>query len=132
MANLEQRISDREKEINHYLVEKTQKFEELKNIQIKIKDLEVKRDDELPMDEAKLQQELSTLKTKLSVIMSVEVVQPPFSSTKPAKPAKIKIVAIAISLSCFMAVLAAFLREFWVKNRERVKEASLTKKKLSE
>jgi hypothetical protein len=109
-----------------------QKSESLKNIKIKIKDLEVKRDDELPMDEAKLQKGLSTLKARLSVILPVDVFQTPFSSTKPVKPAKIKIVAIAVTLSCFMAVLAAFLREFWVKNRERVTASLPAKKELSE
>ena len=132
VTNLEQRISDREKEINRYQVQEVQKSESLKNTKIKIKDLEVKRDDELPMKEARLLQKLSTLKTRLSAILPVEVVQPPFSSTKPVKPAKIKIVAIAIALSCFMAVLAAFLREFWVKNRERVTASLPAKRELSE
>ncbi len=132
VTNLEQRISDREKEINSYKVQEVQKSESLKNTKIKIKDLEVKRDDELPMDEAKLQQELSTLKTRLSAILPLEMIQPPFSSTKPVKPAKIKIVAIAVALSCFMAVLAAFLREFWVKNRERVTASLPAKRELSE
>ena len=132
MINLEQMISDQEKELNSYLVEEVQKSESLKNIQIKIKDLEVKRDEELPIKEAGLKKELSTLKTRLSAILPVEVVQPPFSSIKPVKPAKRKIVAIAIALSCFMAVLAAFLIEFWVKNRERVTASSPAKKELLE
>jgi len=132
VTNLEQRISDREKEINSYQVQEVKKSESLKNTKIKIKDLEVKRDNELPMDEAKLQKELSTLKTRLSVILSVDMFQPPFSSIKPVKPAKIKIVAIAVALSCFMAVLAAFLREFWVKNRERVTASLPAKRELSE
>jgi len=132
MTDLEQMISDQEKELNSYLVEEAQKSEELKNIQMKNKDLEVKRDEELPIKEAGLKKELSTLKTKLFAVLPVEVVQPPFSSREPVKPAKIKIVAIAVALSCFMAVLAAFIREFWVKNRERVTAASLTKKELSE
>ena len=133
MTYLEQMISDQEKELNSYLVEEAQKSEELKNIQIKNKDLEVKRDDEeLPIKEAGLKKELSTLKTRLSAVLPVEVVQPPFSSTKPVKPAKIKIVAIAVALSFFMAVLAAFLGEFWVKNRERVTASLPAKRELSE
>ncbi len=132
VTDLEHRISNQEKELNHYLVEEAQKSEELKDIKTKIKDLEVKRDEELPIKEARVKKELSTLKTKLSAVLPVEVVQPPFSSREPVKPAKIKIVAIAIALSCFLAVLAAFLREFWVKNRERVTAALPAKRELSE
>jgi len=104
----------------------------IKDAEIQIQEYEVKRDQELNMKTDNLQEKIDTLKSKLASLTPVEMIQPPFSSREPVKPAKRKIVAIAIALSCFMAVLAAFLIEFWVKNRERVTASSPSKKELLE
>lgn len=89
--------------------------------QIKIKDLQGERDQELSMKEANFQKNLQTLKAKLDTLSPVEVVQSPFSSLKPTKR---EIVAVTFALGCFMAVVMAFLREFWVKNHEQISAKS--------
>jgi len=120
VANLEQRVSDLEKQINNFIVLDAKKAEETKNIQINIKDLMVKRDQELSLKEGQLQADLSATKEKLSALSPIEVVQYPFSSPKPVRPAKIKIIAVSIVLGCFLALLVSFFAEFWVKNRARL------------
>lgn len=124
ITGLEQRVANLERQLNGYLVKEAGKSEEIRSAQIKIKDLQVERDQELSMKEANLQKSLQTLQAKLDTLSPVEVVQSPFSSLKPVKPAKRKIVAVAFALGCFMAVVMAFLREFWVKNREQISAES--------
>jgi len=124
ITGLEQRVANMEKELNSYRVKEAGKSNEINSTQIEIKDLQVKREQELSIKEANLQKRMHTLKAKLDALLPVEVVQSPFSSLKPVKPAKTKIVAVAFALGCFMAVVMAFLREFWVKNRERISAES--------
>jgi uncharacterized protein involved in exopolysaccharide biosynthesis len=120
VAGLEQRIADMEKELNNYQVKEAEKSDEILDIQLKIKDLQTKRQEELSMKEADLKKELDTIKAKLHALSPVETVKSPFSSQRPVKPDKKKIVVISFALGCFMAMVMAFLREFWVKNRERI------------
>jgi len=95
-----------------------------KDAEIKIQELKIKRNKELSMEEDKLQENIETLKTKLSMLTPLEVNQPPFSSANPVKSGKRKIVALAVVLAGFLALLAAFLTEFWIKNRTRVTAVS--------
>ena len=92
----------------------------IKDAEVEIQEYKVKHNQELNLKADNLQEQIHTLKTRLAALTPLEVVQPPFSSKKPVKPAKIKILAIAIVLGGFLAVLVAFLTEFWVKNRSRV------------
>lgn len=101
-----------------------------KDAEIKIQELKIKRNKELSMKTETLQEDIETLKTKLSTLSPLEVNQPPFSSLEPAKPPKIKIIAMAIVLAGFLAVLSVFLTEFWVKNRARFTAASTEPGKL--
>jgi len=124
VAGLEQRIATMEKELNNYQVKEAEKFDEILNTQLKIKDLQVEREQELSIKEADLKKGLDTIKAKLHALSPVETVKSPFSSQRPVKPDKKKIVVIAFALGCFMALVMAFLREFWVKNRERISTES--------
>lgn len=124
ITGLEQKVANMEKELNSYQVKEAEKSDEIRSAQIEIKYLQIKREQELSMKEANLQKKILTIKAKLDALVPVEVVQSPFSSLKPVKPAKTKIVAVAFALGCFMAVVMAFLREFWTKNRERVSDES--------
>jgi len=123
-TSLEQKIANMEKELNGYRVKEAGKSDEIRSAQIKIKDLQIEREQELSIKEANLQKKILTIKAKLDALLPVEVVKSPFSSQKPVKPAKTKIVAVAFALGCFMAVVMAFLREFWIKNRERISAES--------
>lgn len=99
-----------------------------KDAEIKIEELKIKRNKELTMKADKLQENIETLQTRLSTLTPLEVNQPPFSSPEPVKPSKRKIVALAIVLAGFLAVLTAFIKEFWIKNRERVTAVSIGSK----
>ncbi|MDL1958604.1 MAG: Wzz/FepE/Etk N-terminal domain-containing protein, partial [Deltaproteobacteria bacterium] len=110
VTGLEQKIADMEKELNSYRVKEAEKSDEIRSAQIKIKDLQIEREQELSIKEANLQKKILTIKAKLDALLPVEVVKSPFSSSKPVKPAKTKIVAIAFVLGCFLAVVTAFLR----------------------
>ncbi|MBW1965705.1 MAG: hypothetical protein JRI40_10950, partial [Deltaproteobacteria bacterium] len=124
ITGLEQRVAGMKKELNSYRVKKAEKSNEIDSTQIKINDLQTERELEMSIKEANLQKKMLTIKAKLDALLPVEVVRSPFSSQKPVKPAKIKIVAVAFALGCFMAVVMAFLREFWIKNRERISAES--------
>ena len=80
----------------------------------------VKRDQELPLKELDLTQRISTFKTKTAALHPIEVIQPPFSTPNPVKPAKIKILALSLVLGGFLGLVAAFMVEFIVKSRNRI------------
>jgi capsular polysaccharide biosynthesis protein len=124
VTSLGQIIANMEKELNGYRVKEAEKSDEIRSAQIKIKDLQIEQEQELSIKEANLQKKILTIKAKLDALLPVEVVKSPFSSQKPVKPAKTKIVAVAFALGCFMAVIMAFLREFWIKNRELISAES--------
>ena len=121
---LDQSVADMERELNGYRVEKAKISDEILSAQIKIKDLQIEREQELSIKETNLKKKIFTVKAKLDALSPVESVKSPFSSQKPVKPEKIKIVTVTFVLGCFMAVVMAFLREFWIKNRERISDES--------
>jgi uncharacterized protein involved in exopolysaccharide biosynthesis len=124
VTSLGQIIANMEKELNGYRVKEAEKSDEIRSAQIKIKDLQIEQEQELSIKEANLQKKILTIKAKLDALLPVEVIKSPFSSQKPVRPAKTKIVAVAFALGCFMAVIMAFLREFWIKNRELISAES--------
>jgi uncharacterized protein involved in exopolysaccharide biosynthesis len=120
VTNLEQGVSDSDRQLNDFAVEAAKRSEQLNNIAIKINDLTLKRDKELPLKEENLVQQLSTLKTKTAALYPIHVIQPPFSSPKPVKPAKLKILALSIVLGGFLSLVAAFMTEFIAKSRKQI------------
>jgi LPS O-antigen subunit length determinant protein (WzzB/FepE family) len=76
------------------------------------------------MENDKLQENIDTLQTELSTLTAIEINQIPFSSIKPDSPRKIKIVALAAVFGVFIAVFAAFLIEFWTRNKDRIRIAA--------
>jgi chromosome segregation ATPase len=124
LGTLEQSIGDLTKEINEYNVKEASKAEDIAKAKIKIDDLVMTRDRELPLKAVELDQEIQTLQTRLETLSPVEIVQLPFSSIEPVRPAKKKIMAIALALGVSVAIFGAFLREFWVKNRDKISAGS--------
>ena len=101
-------------------VEKAEKEKQIKDVEFSIKKLVAERDKQLALQRAQLDQEISTLKTRLSALSPVEMVQPPFSSSRPEKPKKAMIIAISFALSWFLGIFTAFVYDFWAKNKERL------------
>jgi LPS O-antigen subunit length determinant protein (WzzB/FepE family) len=124
LATLEERVASLDREINEYRVQEAAKNEDIAKLKLRIDDLVMTRDRELPLKAAELDQEIQTLQTRLETLSPVEIVQPPFSSIEPVRPAKKKIMAVALALGGFAAILGAFLREFWVKNRDKISAGS--------
>lgn len=118
---------DRELEIGQSNLEKelATKKAELEKIvsdaEIALEEIRIKKPRELDMKEEKFGENLKGFETKQKSLNVIEVVQPPFASTRPAKPAKLKIIVLGFCLALFVAVFSAFLVEFWAKNREKVK-----------
>ncbi len=125
ISNLYQRINDLENQVNKSTLEEINKKKTIKDIKIAIHELELKKAKELPLKRAALEEEIATLKVRLASLSPIEIVQAPFSSTMPVKPAKKKVVAIAFALGCFVAIFAAFVVDFLARNKDHiVKEAS--------
>ncbi len=115
-----QRLTDLKNQMESLEFEKVSKEAKIKDIQQNIKELELQRDKELPLKLAEYQQEIEALKTKLDALSPVELVQHPYSSLNPVKPAKVKIVALSMVSGFFISIFCAFLRDFWVRNREKI------------
>ncbi|MFA9462544.1 Wzz/FepE/Etk N-terminal domain-containing protein [Thiohalorhabdus sp. Cl-TMA] len=64
---------------------------------------------------------LSEAQANLAAISPTEVVMEPTYSENPVAPSTRMIAALGLVLGGFMAVFLAFLVEFWVNNRDRIK-----------
>ena len=97
--------------------ELVQKIEDTK---IATEELKVKKNKELDFKNGQTIKDSRAIEAKIASLAPVEIIQPPFNSHKPVEPKKIKIVAIALVFGGFSAVIFAFMREFWQRNREKV------------
>lgn len=77
-------------------------------------------DRELSNEIALLQQRIEGLNERIKIISLVETIECPQASTKPVKPNKTKIVALAGVMGGFFGILCAYSRHFWLTNRERL------------
>ena len=96
LSNIEQKIATARKEVLTYLNEKEQLLREQENYRLAIADLQ----------------------DRINSVSLIEVVEPPGSSIKPAKPKKRKIVALAGIMGLFMAIIIAYIRHFIKTNRK--------------
>jgi chromosome segregation ATPase len=75
---------------------------------------------ELMLKSEYTKKEIDTLKAKMKDIRAIEVLQLPFSSKNPVKPAKAKIIVLSFFLGGLLAVFFAFIREFWINNKSKI------------
>jgi len=90
------------------------------DIEKEITKLQWRIDKEFPNKIALLQQKIEALNEKIKTIALVETIECSQASTKPVKPNKKKIVALAGVMGGFLAILCAYCRHFWLTNRERL------------
>ncbi len=76
-------------------------------------------DKEFPNEIAILQQRIDELNARIKIISLVETIEYPQASIRPVKPNKTKIVALAGVMGGFSAIFCAYIRHFWLTNRER-------------
>ncbi len=90
------------------------------DIQKEIINLRWKIEKEIASKITLLNQEIDSLNDKIRTISLVEVIECPQASTKPVKPNKKKIVALAGIMGGFLAVICAYVRYFWLNNRNKL------------
>jgi len=91
------------------------------DIQREISELRLAVEKELPSEIILLNQKISELNNKINTISLVEVVEYPQASRKPEKPKKRKIVSLAGIMGLFLAIILAYLRHFWIANKEKLR-----------
>jgi LPS O-antigen subunit length determinant protein (WzzB/FepE family) len=91
------------------------------DIRKEITELELTVNNEIPSKIALLNQKISELDDKINAISLVEMVDSPQASIKPEKPKKRKIVALAGIMGLFLAVILAYLRHFWLANKDKLR-----------
>ncbi|NCC25917.1 MAG: hypothetical protein EOM25_12110 [Deltaproteobacteria bacterium] len=119
-SNLEQRLDTLKTGLNERSVQLNQIQTRLKDLESSILDKEINQTRELALSKNEQTRELDILKTRLTQLCPVTVVQPPMASLEPVKPQKAMIVALAAVGGGFMSIFLAFILEFWIKNRERI------------
>ncbi len=115
-----QRLTDLKNQMESLGLSKVSKEVKIKNLEQTIKNIELKRDKEIPLDIANYQKAIETLTTRLNSLSPVEMVQYPFSSVMPVKPAKKKILALTLVLGFVLSIVFAFFYEFWIQNRDKI------------
>jgi uncharacterized protein involved in exopolysaccharide biosynthesis len=90
------------------------------DIQKAITELQMVVEKEIPSKIELLNQQIGGVNDKINTIAMLEVVEPPQASIKPEKPKKRKIVALAGIMGLFLAIILAYLRHFWIANKEKL------------
>jgi len=119
-TQLKGKITALKKNIIDLEMSKKTKENNLKKIEDAIKRLQVKKDQELPLQREGLKTQIETLTAKKAALSPIEVVQAPFSSLRPVKPKTAMIVAVGIVLGVFVGIFLAFIWEFISNNREKI------------
>ncbi len=95
------------------------------DIKKEITKLQWRTEKELPNKIALLNQKIDGLNEKIKTIALVETIECPHASTRPVKPNKKKIVALAGVLGVFLAILCAYCRHFWLMNKEKLAQDTI-------
>jgi len=122
LTSLEQRLAQIEKELNQYKVLEAETKEAIAKIETTIKELEAKRDRELPLTQKAIQSAIKTLDAMESAISPLEIVQPPMASNGPVSPPKKAILITSIIFGIILGVFLAFMREMIPKMSQRVRK----------
>ena len=120
ITNLEERLANIEKEINQFDVDETHLKSKINNIETKIQQLETRLKEELPLKIKALEKQKDVIASKIASTQPIDVVQVPFSSPGPVKPKKGLILTLSFVLGCFIAILGAGFREFWLHARSKI------------
>jgi len=111
ITNLEQRLAALEKEINEFLVKKTQNEGKIKAINIEIQKLQAVLEKEIPLQQNALEKRIDFLKAKERTLQPLEILQTPFSSPGPVKPRVKLIIALSVVVGLVLGIFYAFLHE---------------------
>jgi len=120
LVNIQSRLMDLEGKLNDYRLRTLDSRRmEIDRLRGEIQDMESYRDGGLQRELLSAEKEIDLLKSQLSMLSLIDVVVPPHASPSPVKPRKKLLWALGGVLGLFLGVFAAFMREFWVRNREK-------------
>ncbi len=119
LNNLQRRIEDLRKELNRYNSGFVKKQADVDNTLISIGDLKIIRDNEIIMKQKSLEGKVDTLKSQIAMLSPLEVISPPTSSSKPAKPRKKLILLLGVAFGVMLAIFLGFVRDFLTRNKEK-------------
>lgn len=142
LDTIEQKIETTRKEVISYNTSKAERVKEQRKYILAIADLQDDIDLKIPKQKSDIQksiiklqltvekeipskvvllnQQISTLNTRINTISMIEVVEYPQASVSPTKPNKKKMVMLAAVMGFFLAIVIAYLRHFWISNREKL------------
>ncbi len=124
LTNLEQRSYEVSKEINQYEVQEEELFNKKQQLLLQMKDIDLKINKELKMQATQLQLDIKNLTRKIDTLSPIEIVQEPFSTDAPETPKLQMILALSATLGIFLAIIGAFIKEFWDKNKDKITMAT--------
>ena len=89
-------------------------------IEQKIEKLTLQASLEIDSEMRLLEQQLALAKIRKELLALIDIVRPPFASLEPAKPNKIKSVALALVSGLFLGIIIAYLRHFWLLHHKKL------------
>ena len=114
--SLQQQILVLEKQINQYVDKENEYSQEISMIKKQIQDLMLDRDDSLALRNQEIvlqinnkQEEIESIKAKLSIVTALEIIQHPKSSNSPVKPEKVKIVLMSFFAGLFLSIILSII-----------------------
>ncbi len=113
ITTLDEKIASLEKEMSNFSIKEKQIKNkiELSQLDINNKKIVIKR--QIPLQKEGINKKIAIIKTQISNLGPIEIIQAPFSSVFPVKPRKKLIMAMSITMGLFIAILCAFIKEFW-------------------
>jgi len=126
--SLQRQILDLKNEMSSLEVEENSHLKQIDYLSTQIRDFILDRDnslvlreDELGLSIEKSKIMIESLNIQLGNLSTIEINMPPMSSDKPEKPNKLLTVMLAFSFGLVAALVTAFIVEFWLSNKVRIK-----------
>ncbi len=142
MDTIAQKITAIQNNLISYRLQKEQSVEEQEKLELKIASLKDKIDRQISAKKSIIEQKIEelTLQASLEIdseirsmeqqntltqkfkerLTLIDIVRPPFASLKPAKPNKIKTVALALVSGLFLGIIIVYLRHFWFSHHKKL------------
>ena len=113
ITTLDEKIASIEKEISNFSIKEKQIKNKIALSQLDINNKKIAIERQIPLQKEGINKKITIIKAQIANLGPIEIIQDPFSSAFPVKPRKKLIMAMSITVGFFIAILCAFIKEFW-------------------
>ena len=121
-VEIKNRKSDLENIKEKQALDRLKAKKNLENSELDLEDLKKSQTRELELSKNEIKRQITVLDSQMALLKPLTIVQNPMSSPGPVKPDKKKIIALATIMGIFFGIMAAFMVEYYVRNKDRLRD----------